>query len=210
MGTKISCAGGAEVLNNIRDRANSLIEPIAKVFAKTGITPNALTVVGLVIGISAAVLFARGSQLLAGFTLLVAGFFDIIDGAVARVSGKETAFGGVLDSVMDRYVDLLIFAGIIFAFISGAIAEPNFMLGWGWLWGVMAIVGSFMVSYIRARAEAAGSGKLAVGVAERAERLLILAICGLLNLTAYATVLIVILTHITVIQRIYISWRRLR
>lgn len=198
-----------DVLNRIRDRAKDWISPVAEVFAKSGASPNALTMLGLVFGIIAAFLFAMGEQLLAGIVLLVAGFFDIIDGAVARLLQKETAFGGVLDSVIDRYVDFLLYGGIIYGFIYRRIAEPSFMIGWGWILAVLAIAGSFTVSYIRARAEAAGSGKLDVGIAERAERLIILALGSLLGYTLYAVLIIVVITHITIIQRMVAAKQRL-
>jgi archaetidylinositol phosphate synthase len=197
-------------LSRLRDRASGLIRPVAEAVARTGITPNVLTAIGLVVGVIAALLFAMGQQLLAGVVLLIAGFFDVMDGAVARVLQRETAFGGVLDSVVDRYVDFLLYGGIIYASISGGIAEPSFMRGWGWALGLLAIAGSFMVSYIRARAEAAGSGKLDVGIAERAERLIILALGALLGLTQYAVLIIVVFTHLTVVQRILASRERLR
>jgi archaetidylinositol phosphate synthase len=196
------------VLGKFRDRVGDLVKPVAETIARTGIGPNALTLIGLVVGFAAVFFFVRGEQLLAGVFLLIAGFFDVIDGAVARVSGRETAFGGVLDSTVDRYLDFLIFAAIIYAFWSGAIEEPGFMPGWAW--GLLAISGSFMVSYVRARAEAAGSGRLDVGVGERAERLLILAIAAGLGMTGYAVVLIVILTHLTVLHRITVARQRLR
>ena len=195
------------MLSRFRDWANDLMRPVAEAIARTRVSPNTLTIIGLAVGLVAAIFFARGEQLLAGLTLLVAGFFDIIDGAVARVLGRETAFGGVLDSVVDRYVDFLIFAGIIYAFISLRLAEVGLIPGWAW--GILAIVGSFMVSYIRARAEAAGSGKLDVGVAERAERLLILAVGALVSCTQYAVVIIVVLTHLTVLQRLFVAKLRL-
>jgi len=198
------------VLSRFRDRANDLLRPVAEAIARAGVSPNTLTFIGFLVGLLAAFFFSRGEQLLAGVVILLAGFFDIIDGAVARVLGRETAFGGVLDSVVDRYVDFLIFAGIIYAFASGGISEAGFMRGWGWAWGVLAIVGGFMVSYIRARAEVAGSGKLDVGIAERAERLLILAIGALVGYTQYSVVIIVILTHLTVLQRLFVARRRLR
>jgi len=198
------------VLNRFRDRVSNWIRPFAEAMARTGVSPNTLTFVGLVFGVIAAVLFARGEQPLAGLMLLVAGFFDIIDGAVARVLKRETAFGGVLDSVADRYVDLIIFAGIIYAFISGMIANPSITPTWGWAWGILAIVGSFMVSYVRARAEAAGTGKMDVGFAERAERMLILAVGALVGYTGYAVVLIAILTNLTVAQRLVVARRRLQ
>lgn len=195
------------MLSRFRDRVGEFLKPVAEAVARTGIGPNTLTFIGLIVGLCAAILFARGEQLLAGFVLLLAGFFDIIDGAVARVLKRETAFGGVLDSVMDRYVDFFIFAGIIYAFTYAKISEPGLIPGWAW--GVLAIMGSFMVSYIRARAEAAGSGKLDVGAAERAERLLILAIGALISCTQYSVVIIVILTHLTVLQRLFVARLRL-
>lgn len=195
------------MLSRVRDRAYRIVEPIAKAFARTGLTPNIFTLIGLVVGIVAAILFASGMQLWAGFVLLISGFFDLIDGAVAKVVGGGTAFGGVLDSVVDRYVDFLIFAGIIYAFINDGLAEVGLLPGWAW--GVLAIVGSLMVSYTRARAEAAGSGTLDVGIAERGERVLILAVGALIGYTQYAVVLIVILTHLTVVQRLYAAKLRL-
>ena len=179
------------------------MEPVGNAFARTGLSPNAFTLIGLAVGVVAAILFAYGMPLWAGFVLLLCGFFDLIDGAVARVTGRETAFGGVLDSVVDRYVDFLIFAGIIYA----GLAEAGFLPGWAW--GILAITGSLMVSYTRSRAEAAGSGKLDVGIAERAERILILAIGALVGYTQYAVVLIVILTHLTVAQRLFVAKLRL-
>jgi archaetidylinositol phosphate synthase len=90
------------------------------------------------------------------------------------------------------------------------IAGPSITPNWGLAWGILAIVGSFMVSYIRARAEAAGTGKLDVGFAERAERMIILAVGGLVGYTGYAVVLIAILTNLTVAQRLVVARRRLK
>ncbi len=198
------------MLSKFRSQSSKIMEPIAKAIARTGVTPNTLTLIGLLMGAAVALLFAFGFQFFAGFALLVAGFFDMIDGAVARATGKETAFGGVLDSTVDRYTDFIIYAGVIYATVSGAIVWPALIIGAGWMWGILAIAGSFMVSYVRARAEAAGTGKLDVGFAERAERMIILAFGGMLLLTAYAVVLIAIITHITMIHRILVAWRRLK
>ena len=191
------------MLSELRDRVNFAIDPIARAFARAGFTPNSLTCIGLIFSLIAGVLFGISQPRFAGLVLLICGFFDIIDGAVARVSGRVTAFGGVLDSVVDRYTEAVIFIGIIF----GGLPE----LGqYGWLWAVLALVGGFMVSYIRARAEAAGSGKLSVGIAERAERLLILGVGAMLNLTGYAVVLVVILTYFTAAHRLVVAYIRLR
>ena len=191
------------MLSELRDRVNFALDPVARAFARAGFTPNSLTCIGLIFSLIAGVLFGISQPRFAGLVLLICGFFDIIDGAVARVSGRVTAFGGVLDSVVDRYTEAVIFIGIIF----GGLPE----LGqYGWLWAVLALVGGFMVSYIRARAEAAGSGKLSVGIAERAERLLILGVGAMLNLTGYAVVLVVILTYFTAAHRLVVSYIRLR
>jgi len=191
------------MLSELRERVNFAIDPVARAFARAGFTPNSLTCIGLIFSLIAGVLFGISQPRFAGLVLLMCGFFDIIDGAVARVSGRVTAFGGVLDSVVDRYTEAVIFIGIIF----GGLPE----LGqYGWLWVVLALVGGFMVSYIRARAEAAGSGKLSVGIAERAERLLILGVGAMLNLTGYAVVLVVILTYFTAAHRLVVSYIRLR
>ncbi|MDI6820144.1 MAG: CDP-alcohol phosphatidyltransferase family protein [Candidatus Hodarchaeaceae archaeon] len=185
------------MLSEIRGKITPLLEPLARAFARAGFTPNSLTLLGLTAGSAAALLFAEGEPRLAGLTLLVCGLFDVVDGAVARLTGGETAFGGLLDSVVDRYVDFAIFAGVIY----GGLAS--------WTWSIAALTGGFIVSYTRARAEAAGSGKLDVGIAERGERLLILALGGLFKLTDYAVALVATLAHVTAVHRLIIARRRL-
>ena len=179
------------------------MEPTAWAFARAGFTPKLLTLMGLILGMAAALFFAGAEQFQAGLVLLACGFFDLIDGAVARVTGGETSFGGVLDSVADRYVDFALFAGIIYGGLAEAGGLPGFV------WGMLALVGSFMVSYTRARSESAGAGRLDVGLAERGERLLILIVGALLGLTKYAVALIAILTHFTVVQRLVVAKARL-
>ncbi|MEM2877947.1 MAG: CDP-alcohol phosphatidyltransferase family protein [Candidatus Hadarchaeales archaeon] len=198
-----------KLLNRLRKSAQRVIDPIGRVISRSGISPNALTCLGLAFSAAAAYLFWQGYQLLAGLALLVGGVFDILDGAVARASGRTTNFGGFFDSTVDRYADLLIFSGIILGFRSGRIAEESFMTGLGVPIGLVALSGSLMVSYVRARAESAGSGRLDVGIMERAERLIILGIGALLSLTGYSIVIIAVLTHITVIHRIIVARRRL-
>ena len=192
------------MLSEIRKKVAPLVEPVARAFAKAGFSPNSLTMIGLLIGSAAAWLFADGKTILAGIALLVCGAFDLIDGAVARLTGKETAFGGLLDSVIDRYVDFAIFIGIIYGGLADLWILPS------WAWATLALTGSFMVSYTRARAEAAGSRKLDVGIAERGERILILALGGLLGLTRFAVAIVAILAHATAIHRIIVAKKRLR
>jgi len=192
------------MLSEIREKAAPLMEPVARAFARAGFSPNSLTLIGLLVGSLAALIFAKGEPRLAGLTLLVCGVFDVIDGAVARLTGRETAFGGVLDAVIDRYVDFSIFIGIAYGGLAELWRLPS------WAWCTLALTGGFMVSYTRARAEAAGSGKLDVGIAERAERLLILAFGGLLAYTHVAVALVAILAHATAIQRLIVSKHRLK
>lgn len=191
------------MLSELREKAAPLMNPVAKAFAKAGFSPNSLTIIGLLVGSVAALLFARGEPALAGLTLLICGAFDVIDGAVARVTGRETAFGEVLDAVIDRYVDFIIFIGIAYGGLAALWGLP------GWAWCMLALTGSFMVSYTRARAEAAGSKKLAVGIAERGERLLILAFGAMLGYTHFAVALVAILAHATAIHRLIVAKYRL-
>ena len=190
------------MLSRFRGALRPLVEDVARVFIRTGISPNALTWLGLLVGVFTAISFAAKLPQVAGACLLVYGLFDIVDGAVARLTFRESAFGGLLDSVADRYGEFLIYLGIIYGDLA-ALGLPS------WAWGTLALGGSFMVSYTRARAELAGSGKLAVGLAERPERILILAIGSLLAFTNYAVALIAILSHLTAIHRLLVAKKRL-
>lgn len=187
------------MLSKIRKKIRPWIETVAEPFARVGFTPNYITLLALAVGIIAAFLFAIERFQLAGLVVLIGGFFDMIDGAVARLTDEVTEFGGVLDSISDRITDALLYLGILTGGVSSLIGEPI------WFLPFTALIGSYMVSYIRARAESAGSGKLDVGIAERAERLIIIAVGAILSLMSYALALIVILTFITVIQRIWVA-----
>lgn len=179
------------------------MEKSARPFAKVGIRPNHITLIALLVGFVAGALFSVGRTRWAGIVILLGGFFDMIDGTVARLTGQVTQFGGILDSVSDRVTDSVIFIGIIAGGVETLAGEPV------WLFPALALVGSLLVSYTRARAESAGTGKLDVGIAERAERLIIISIGAILDLTVYALIIIVILTTVTVVQRIWIARRRL-
>ncbi|MCG7851423.1 MAG: CDP-alcohol phosphatidyltransferase family protein [Methanosarcinaceae archaeon] len=175
-----------------------LVNPVAKAIP---LSPNTLTLMGLVISIVAAVVFAHGIVVLGGALILLSGLFDIFDGAVARSKGNITPFGGVLDSVCDRYADAVIFVGIIYGTLNSNIS-PDLLLNIPlWLWCTVALIGSYLVSYTRARAEAAGTKDMNIGIAERPERMILLSLGAFGGFIAWAIVLIVILTHITIIQR---------
>jgi archaetidylinositol phosphate synthase len=133
--------------------------------------------------------------MLAPLFLLASGFCDALDGVLARHFGETTAFGGFLDSLLDRYTDALIYVGIIL----GGLSVVH--------WGLLALIGSLLVSYCRARAEAAEVKMETVGLTERAERILILAIASFLTLLRedvlqWGIILLAVLTNLTVLQRV--------
>ena len=187
------------MLTKLKQRVQALMTYEAQVVYKIGITPNLASAIGILTAIASAYMYAS-SQLYpfnlvaASFFLLVSGFFDALDGVIARLYGRVTVFGGFLDSMLDRYADALVLTGIILG-------------GYGYvLWGLLALVGSLLVSYSRARAEAAGVKMETIGLAERAERILILTVASLLTLIwSYALwwsiVLLAVLTNLTVFQR---------
>ncbi|HTX61927.1 MAG TPA: archaetidylinositol phosphate synthase [Methanobacterium sp.] len=188
------------MLDKLRPQVKILMDPLA---GKMRINPNIITVAGLLLSLLAAYLFANQNLLLGGVFIAISGFIDILDGAVARNNSSTTPFGGVLDSTVDRFADAFILIGII---LGGYV---NLLIG------ILALHASITVSYVRARAESEGI-KCNVGIAERPERLVILmagAFLGYLinpEIMFWAVVLIMILGYLTVIQRLYHSWKELR
>ncbi|KAF5084022.1 archaetidylinositol phosphate synthase [Methanobacterium aggregans] len=189
------------MLNRLRPNVKKFIDPLAK---RMKVNPNVLTILGLIVSIMSGVMFALGDLLLGAVLILLSGFVDMLDGAVARNNSSKTKFGGILDSTSDRFADAAIIIGIIY----GGFVNP--------LIGALAIHASLTVSYVRARAEAEGIN-CSVGFAERAERLIIIVAGALLsaifhqNLILYgAVVLIMVLGYLTVLQRVYHSWKELK
>lgn len=185
------------MLSELKPYLEGFVQKPARFLARSGMTPNHLTICGLLLSFVCFFVYRSGMQLLGGILLLVCGFFDMMDGAVARLTRRETAFGGFLDSVADRYSDFLVLAGMIL----GRLAALS--------WGLLAILGSFMVSYTRARAEAAGAGKLAIGFAERGERMLLLTLFSILGMTNVGVIVVAVLSNLTAIQRILVTKSRL-
>lgn len=178
-----------------------VLSPIALRVARIGVKPNHITIIGFLVGFLIFYFYAVLQPLLALTMIVVSGFMDALDGALARSIGFETRFGSVLDAVLDRYVEFLIMIGIA----VGGYVE--------WLYVIIAVFSSIMVSYTRARAESSGGLKsCAVGLFERQERL-ITVIIGTLILPFYnhalkaALILIIIFSQITVVQRLYYTWK---
>jgi archaetidylinositol phosphate synthase len=189
------------LLNTKKDTLTNWIKPIATLFNK--VNPNTVTVMSLVFCIGSGLFFAMRLPIIAGILLLIGGFFDVLDGAVARENNRVTDFGGVLDSVSDRYADSAVFVGIMW---GGGLAIPGYIEN-DWIIGALALVGSLLVSYTRARAEAAGTGKLNIGFAERAERMLLIIIGAFTGLLQWAVLIVALLSHLTVLHRMIITRR---
>jgi archaetidylinositol phosphate synthase len=194
-----------EILGNLKNSIRHYVLPFA---SRIPFSPDVITYLGLFVSFLAAFEFAKGYLLYGALFLILGGVLDVLDGAVARASGTTSAFGGVLDSVCDRYADAIVFAGLIYGFVNNTIQGTGFFIE-GWIWCIFAMIGSYLVSYTRARAEAAGASKLDIGVAERSERIIILIIGALSGFLLQALALIAILTHITFIQRVMEAKQRL-
>ena len=150
----------------------------------------------------ASFLTLKGFWILAGFSIILSGIFDLIDGAVARTLGKVTVFGGFLDSVLDRYSDLLLLLSLLIYYLKKG--DPVLVI----LTSFVSI-GTVLVSYARARAEAANV-PCDIGLMERAERIILLSAGALFGWMELILWVLAILTHFTVIQRIHYVWKKLR
>lgn len=171
------------------------IQKIVTVLAQQGISPNQLTFAGVTLNFLAGVVYAKGHLFVGGVFLLIAGLGDLLDGPLARATGKVTPFGALLDSVVDRYSDFFIFAGVaVYFFSRGDIFWALVSMG--------IILGAFAVSYTKARAENFIKN-CGVGIFGRAERIFLLA-AGTLFSPLLKPVLLILLigTHATAVQRV--------
>ncbi len=179
-----------------------IIDPIVAVIARTGVSPNHLTVLGFLGNVGAAVLAARGEFLAAGLVVLAASALDLLDGALARATGRASAFGAVLDSVLDRLSEAAVLGGLTFYFAGRGQREEIVLC-------FAALAGSIMVSYVKARAEAHGI-ELREGVFTRAERVLLLGGGLIISQVRIALWILAIMANVTALQRLYLVWTRLR
>ncbi|MBA3740615.1 MAG: CDP-alcohol phosphatidyltransferase family protein [Chloroflexi bacterium] len=191
----------------VKDAGRAILAPIVRLAIALHLTPNTITVIGLVITLIASVLVANG-MLLVGAAILTAGsLLDAVDGALARAQGSGTAFGSFLDSTLDRASEAILFIGIG-AWLLASLADPT----WPVIGLMVALAGSFLVSYSHARAQGIGLAAN-VGLAPRTERLVLViagvALAGLgfsVGLIG-AIGILAALTVVTVIQRIWHVWR---
>ena len=197
------------MLTKLKKKVQEMLTGTAHAAHKTGLTPNSISVIGFALALFSAAAYAMAQNqhlllLLAVVLLLASGFCDILDGVLARTHQQISVFGGFFDSLLDRYADAAVYAGVII----GGLCDP--------MWGLIALAGSLLVSYSRARAEAAGIKMESVGIAERAERMIILAAAsliaffwpqvitfGFLNISALniGIIILAVLSNFTVLQR---------
>lgn len=198
------------MLNNLRNKFDPIFEKLGRGFASLGFGPSFWTWIGLLLSIISAIMFSLHSPaigvdwytatVLGGIFLLIAGFFDAIDGAVARVTKRSTPLGGYLDSIIDKVSEIIVFVGIMI----GSFTNPVLVL--------VALSLSVLVSYTRAKGDGLGVDLKGKGIAERAERILIIAILGFIPFQdnmSIALWIIAILSAITVLERLKVVSARL-
>jgi len=179
-----------------------ITDPIVAVIARTGATPNHLTALGFLGNVGAGVLAARGDFLAAGLVMLAFSAVDLLDGALARATGRATAFGAVFDSVLDRLSEAAVLGGLSFYFAQRGEREEIALC-------FAALVGSVMVSYVKARAEAHGL-VLKEGLFTRAERVLLVAGGLIISQVRIALWILAVMANATALQRLYVAWDRFR
>jgi CDP-diacylglycerol--glycerol-3-phosphate 3-phosphatidyltransferase len=184
--------------------------PLVAGLAKTPVTPNMVTWTGFLVVLGAAVLAGIGHPFAAGWVMLFSGCFDFVDGALARGTNRVTKFGGILDSTLDRISEAAMLLGIMGYYL----ARPAIFHSWIIMLAGIAIVASFMVSYIRSRAEAANLD-CQVGISTRPERVVVLGLGLLLSPVSHyfmvgAMGVIALLSTVTVVQRLVHVWNQTR
>jgi archaetidylinositol phosphate synthase len=199
------------LLNRLREKLVPVTTLIGNSFGSLGLSPTYWSMIAFAFAILSSIFFGLSkflseqgivfpSQIIASIMLLISGFFDIVDGSVARVSKRSTVRGAFLDSNFDKISEALIFIGIAI----GGLSSP--------ILAMIALSTSILVSYLRARAESLGIELKGVGIGERAERLLILSICGFIPISGsiqWGIIIIIILSSFSFIQRFWFVLKRI-
>ncbi|MBI2846111.1 MAG: CDP-alcohol phosphatidyltransferase family protein [Chloroflexi bacterium] len=187
--------------NLAREKFQVVVLVIARPLANAGVSPNLLTFAGFLATVGVAAIIGIGQFLLAGLLLIPASFFDALDGNVARLENRASPFGAFLDSNLDRYAEIALFGGLLYFYAT----RGDFL---GIALTYLALAGSLMVSYARARAEGAGFQAKDVGIFTRLERFIVL-VGGLLlgqwsaTLLTAALVILALGSHLTAVQRMW-------
>jgi CDP-diacylglycerol--glycerol-3-phosphate 3-phosphatidyltransferase len=178
----------------LRKSFKGFLDPAGSYLNRIGLKPNTVTIFGLIGNFLGAILIALGYIPIGGFIVFLMGPIDALDGTMARLRGEPTSFGGFVDSVTDRYSELVILLGLLIYYIY----NPNWIAT---LLIYLSAAGSVLVPYVRARAEEAGYSA-SIGILSRVGRYLILAPALMLNLQLYALAIIAVFANITALQRI--------
>jgi CDP-diacylglycerol--glycerol-3-phosphate 3-phosphatidyltransferase len=190
------------ISNRVGHRLDPYLNSVLKTFLGQKLNPNLFTFFGLFATLTASFLIIKNSWLLAGLGIILSGLFDLFDGAIARNLGKVTAFGAFLDSVLDRYSDLLLLLAFLIYYLKRGDSSLAILTS-------LVSIGTVLIPYIRARAEALQI-PCNIGLMERAERIILLSAGTLFNWMEPILWVMAILTHFTVLQRIFYVWKKLR
>ncbi|MFA5055132.1 MAG: CDP-alcohol phosphatidyltransferase family protein [Dehalococcoidia bacterium] len=193
----------------LSDTAHKLAEPVGRLVGKTGVSPNTLTIFGFCINFGVAWLVAQGYFVYGGILILAAGIFDLLDGAVARMTGRVTKFGALLDSTLDRYSEGVVLFGLLWYYAS----RPDILYKTECLLIFATIVGSILVSYVRARAEGLNLDA-EVGIFRRTMRIGLLSLGLMLSaipnqqdkVMLYTLWILAIGTNFTAVHRLVYVW----
>jgi CDP-diacylglycerol--glycerol-3-phosphate 3-phosphatidyltransferase len=184
----------------LRIRFKHVVDPIGAFLNRLGIAPNTLTFTGLIGNLIGAMFLSQGNFLVGGLIVLAMGPLDALDGTMARLRGEASDFGAFVDSVTDRYIELIIYGGLLVHYLQQE------ELVWAWLiFGAAA--GSVLVSYVKARAEALDFEAIG-GILTRAERYIVLAPSLIFGIPKVGIAIVAVLANITALQRIYFVRRQ--
>jgi len=198
---------------------NKIMRPVENFCLRIGIHPNTITLVGFMFNVFVGILYASGHFLWGGWLLLFASSFDFLDGRIARITNQTSVKGGYLDSILDRYIDIIIFAGLATYY------RDTFV----YYFCLAAIMGTFMVSYTKCKAESMGL-KCDVGLMQRPERIVMLGMGSIISsifqisimpfwdapfnppqhLLIFIIIMMAVLTNFTALHRIHYTWEKLR
>jgi len=190
------------MLSQYKESLHGVADPVARLLLRAHLRPNQLTVTGLGVSMVAAHAFSQGRFKAGAGLLAAAGLLDFFDGSLARLAGRESAFGAFLDSVVDRYSDLVVLLGIAVYFERADQSSGVFFT-------MATLVGTIMVSYTKARAQSIGM-RCEIGLMERPERMIVLIAGGFLHWLMPALVVLAFLTNLTALHRIWYVWRATR
>jgi CDP-diacylglycerol--glycerol-3-phosphate 3-phosphatidyltransferase len=188
--------------DQLRTRFKGILDPVGAFLNRLGLMPNTMTILGLVGNAIGAYFLAQGHMTIGGILILLMGPVDALDGTMARLRGMAGQFGAFVDSVTDRYSELVIFAGLLYHFVKVGDAPATLAV-------YLAAAGSVLVSYVRARGQSLG-WDTKVGILTRVERYLVLAPALVLNMPELGLWIIALFANLTAVQRIYDVRRQAR